>query len=206
MPRGPWHMHYRNAIYFKASIQNSTVSKFGFTISKSKIGMLRCKWGLGLMAQKEKQLLKRHAFCLSLSQCLSTLKLLVKYHQGKTGTCAIHKTFLPVWHYEELLRKDDNLESVFVGGASLMFLFCDTSSLHAKAWQGVLSGMVRCRWGLGPMAQKKKQLVAEGKLDKHGRPNENTPKEYLRSLPDIPAKVSHFSSQQWHDNPSQGVR
>ena len=40
------------------------------------------------------------------------------------------------------------------------------------------------------MAQKKKQLVAEGKLDKHGRPNENTPKEYLRSLPDVsPAKV-----------------
>ena len=38
------------------------------------------------------------------------------------------------------------------------------------------------RWGLGPMAQKKKQLIAEGKLDKHGRPNENTPKEYLRSL------------------------
>lgn len=41
------------------------------------------------------------------------------------------------------------------------------------------------------MAQKKKQLVAEGKLDKHGRPNENTPKEYLRSLPDVAAaKVS----------------
>ena len=41
------------------------------------------------------------------------------------------------------------------------------------------------RWGLGPMAQKKKQLVAEGLLDKHGRPNEKTPKEYLRSLPDV---------------------
>eukprot|EP00887_Chlorella_sp_A99_P004023 scaffold11.g4023.t1 len=38
------------------------------------------------------------------------------------------------------------------------------------------------RWGLGPMAQKKKQLIAEGKLDKHGRPTEATPKEYLRSL------------------------
>ena len=37
------------------------------------------------------------------------------------------------------------------------------------------------------MAQKKKQLVAEGKLDKHGRANENTPKEYLRSLPDVAA-------------------
>jgi H/ACA ribonucleoprotein complex subunit 4 len=41
------------------------------------------------------------------------------------------------------------------------------------------------RWGLGPYAAKKKQLIAEGKLDKHGRPNENTPAEYLRALPDL---------------------
>jgi H/ACA ribonucleoprotein complex subunit 4 len=41
------------------------------------------------------------------------------------------------------------------------------------------------RWGLGPYAAKKKQLIAEGKLDKYGRPNENTPKEYLRALPDL---------------------
>ena len=40
------------------------------------------------------------------------------------------------------------------------------------------------RWGLGPMAQRKKQLIAEGKLDKHGRPNAETPPEYLRALPD----------------------
>ena len=41
------------------------------------------------------------------------------------------------------------------------------------------------------MAQKKKQLMAEGKLDKHGRPNENTPKEYLHPLPAVtPPKVS----------------
>lgn len=43
------------------------------------------------------------------------------------------------------------------------------------------------RWGLGPYAAKKKQLIAEGKLDKYGRPNENTPAEYLRALPDLQA-------------------
>jgi len=41
------------------------------------------------------------------------------------------------------------------------------------------------RWGLGPLAQKKKQLIADGKLDKHGRPTDATPKEYLRALPDL---------------------
>lgn len=35
------------------------------------------------------------------------------------------------------------------------------------------------RWGLGPRAVMKKQLIKEGKLTPHGRPNESTPAEYL---------------------------
>jgi H/ACA ribonucleoprotein complex subunit 4 len=35
------------------------------------------------------------------------------------------------------------------------------------------------RWGLGPMATRKKGLIKEGKLDKHGKPNDKTPKEFL---------------------------
>ena len=38
------------------------------------------------------------------------------------------------------------------------------------------------RWGLGPMAQKKKSLIKDGKLGKHGKPNEKTPKEYSEEL------------------------
>jgi H/ACA ribonucleoprotein complex subunit 4 len=41
------------------------------------------------------------------------------------------------------------------------------------------------KWGLGPTAQAKKRLISEGKLDKHGKPNEQTPVEYLRAMPDI---------------------
>merc|ERR1711991_210227 len=40
------------------------------------------------------------------------------------------------------------------------------------------------RWGLGPTAQAKKKLIAEGKLDKFGKPNDKTPAEYLRAVPD----------------------
>jgi H/ACA ribonucleoprotein complex subunit 4 len=35
------------------------------------------------------------------------------------------------------------------------------------------------RWGLGPMATRKKGLIKEGKLDKHGKPNDKTPKDFL---------------------------
>jgi len=36
------------------------------------------------------------------------------------------------------------------------------------------------RWGLGPRAQEKKKLIADGKLDKHGKPNEKTPSAWVK--------------------------
>jgi hypothetical protein len=41
------------------------------------------------------------------------------------------------------------------------------------------------RWGLGPIAQKKKALVKEGKLDKYGRANDKTPADAF-----LPAEAS----------------
>ncbi|PKU59353.1 H/ACA ribonucleoprotein complex subunit 4 [Dendrobium catenatum] len=38
------------------------------------------------------------------------------------------------------------------------------------------------KWGLGPRASMKKKLIAEGLLDKHGKPNEKTPAEWLRNV------------------------
>ncbi|XP_021749223.1 H/ACA ribonucleoprotein complex subunit 4-like [Chenopodium quinoa] len=38
------------------------------------------------------------------------------------------------------------------------------------------------KWGLGPRASMKKKLIAEGKLDKHGKPNEQTPAEWARNV------------------------
>ena len=38
------------------------------------------------------------------------------------------------------------------------------------------------KWGLGPMANVKKGLKKVGKLDKHGKPNDNTPAEWLKII------------------------
>jgi H/ACA ribonucleoprotein complex subunit 4 len=38
------------------------------------------------------------------------------------------------------------------------------------------------KWGLGPRASMKKNLISEGKLSKHGKPNENTPAEWARNV------------------------
>ena len=58
---------------------------------------------------------------------------------------------------------------------------------------GVVAKVKRCimerdtyprRWGLGPVAQKKKQMKADGKLDKFGRANENTPETWKQEYKD----------------------
>merc|ERR1712238_579920 len=63
-----------------------------------------------------------------------------------------------------------------------------TTSVMATCDHGVVAKIKRVimerdtyprRWGLGPMAQRKKGLIKEGKLDKHGKPNPSTPKDYL---------------------------
>lgn len=41
------------------------------------------------------------------------------------------------------------------------------------------------RWGLGPMAQKKKSMIAQGLLDKHGKPNSSTPSDFLQAYKDV---------------------
>lgn len=40
------------------------------------------------------------------------------------------------------------------------------------------------KWGLGPFATKAKEMVKAGTLSKHGRPNEKTPKEFLKMYED----------------------
>ena len=40
------------------------------------------------------------------------------------------------------------------------------------------------KWSLGPHAVAKKQLIAEGKLTKHGKPNEKTPKDWSATYAD----------------------
>lgn len=42
------------------------------------------------------------------------------------------------------------------------------------------------RWGLGPIAQRKKGLIKEGKLDKYGRKNDKTPADYLSLQGSVP--------------------
>jgi H/ACA ribonucleoprotein complex subunit 4 len=63
---------------------------------------------------------------------------------------------------------------------------------------GVVAKVKRCimerdlyprRWGLGPTAVEKKKLKSDGKLDKYGRANENTPATWQKSYTDFNAPL-----------------
>jgi H/ACA ribonucleoprotein complex subunit 4 len=131
---------------------------------------------------------------MPLERLLTNYKRVVVKDSAINAICYGAKLMIPgLLRYEGGIEVDEEVvlmttkgEAIAVGIAQM------TSSVMATCDHGIVAKIKRVvmerdtyprRWGLGPMAQKKKQLVAEGKLDKFGRPNESTPKEYLRSLP-----------------------
>lgn len=65
-----------------------------------------------------------------------------------------------------------------------------TSSTIAACDHGIVAKLKRVimerdsyprKWGLGPKALAKRRMITEGKLDKYGKPNENTPAEWLQN-------------------------
>ncbi|EME29561.1 Centromere/microtubule-binding protein cbf5 [Galdieria sulphuraria] len=98
---------------------------------------------------------------------------------------------------EEIVIMTTKGEAIALGIAEM------TSAVMATVDHGVIARIKRVimerdtyprRWGLGPVASKKKQLIAAGQLDKHGKPNENTPKNWFQIQPDF-ASLNRITEQ-----------
>ncbi|XP_042511843.1 H/ACA ribonucleoprotein complex subunit 4-like [Macadamia integrifolia] len=86
---------------------------------------------------------------------------------------------------EEVVLMTTKGEAIALGIAEM------TTAVMATCDHGVVAKIKRVvmdrdtyprKWGLGPRASMKKKLIAAGQLDKHGKPNENTPAEWLRNV------------------------
>ncbi|XP_055804264.1 H/ACA ribonucleoprotein complex subunit 4 [Solanum dulcamara] len=86
---------------------------------------------------------------------------------------------------EEVVLMTTKGEAIALGIAEM------TTAVMATCDHGVVAKIKRVvmdrdtyprKWGLGPRASMKKKLVAEGKLDKHGKPNDKTPAEWTRNV------------------------
>jgi len=124
---------------------------------------------------------------------LVNMKRLVVKDSAVNAICYGAKLMLP-----GLLRFADNIEvgdevvmMTTKGEAIATGIAQMTTAVIATCDHGVVAKIKRVimerdtyprRWGLGPVATKKKELIKEGKLDKHGKPNAQTPQEFLRQL------------------------
>lgn len=106
--------------------------------------------------------------------------------------CYGAQVMLPgVLRYEDGIEMNDEIVIVTTKGEAIaLAIALMTTATMASCDHGVCAKLKRVimerdtyprKWGLGPKASKKKELIAAGKLDKYGKPNENTPKEWLNS-------------------------
>jgi len=140
-----------------------------------------------------------------LENLLTTYKRIVVKDSAVNAICYGAMLMIP-----GLLRFADGIEvnEVVVlistkGEAIALGIAQMTTAVMATCDHGVVSKIKRVvmerdtyprRWGLGPMAQKKKSMITKGELDKHGRPNGNTPSEFTKSYKDLSAKKAEPAS------------
>lgn len=124
---------------------------------------------------------------------LTSFKRIVLKDSAINAVCYGAKMMIPgLLRFAEGIESGDEVvmittkgEAVAVGIAQM------TTAIMATVDHGVVAKIKRVimerdtyprRWGLGPVAQRKKELIKEGKLDKYGRKNDKTPAEYLQFL------------------------
>ena len=138
---------------------------------------------------------------MPLERLLTNYKRLVVKDSAINAVCYGAKLMIPgLLRYESGVEVDDEVVLMSTKGEAVAVAVAQmNSATMATVDHGCVAKIKRVvmerdtyprRWGLGPYAARKKQLIAEGKLDKHGRPNENTPAEYLRALPDVAAAAA----------------
>lgn len=149
-----------------------------------------------------------------LRRCIKPLEALLTSHKrlvvkdsAVNAICYGAKLMIPgLLRYESGIEM--NAEIVIMttkGEAIALGIALMTTAVMAACDHGVVAKIKRVimerdtyprKWGLGPKALQKKQLIASGKLDKYGKPNESTPKEWMQSHPDISVDKTPLKDEQ----------
>jgi len=135
-----------------------------------------------------------------LEALLTKHKRIIMKDSAVNAICYGAKILLPgVLRYEDGLEIGEEIvvcttkgEAICIGIAQM------TTSTMASCDHGVVAKIKRVvmerdlypkKWGLGPKASIKKEMIKAGQLDKYGKPNENTPKNWTSSYVDFNMKT-----------------
>lgn len=129
---------------------------------------------------------------MPLEVLLTNYKRIVVKDSAVNAICYGAKLMIPgLLRFADGIEINDNVVLMTTKGEAIAVAIAQmTTSVMATVDHGVVAKIKRVimerdvyprRWGLGPMAQRKKNMIKEGKLDKHGKPNANTPPDFLVS-------------------------
>nr|CAD7256217.1 unnamed protein product [Timema shepardi] len=118
------------------------------------------------------------------------------------AVCYGAKIMLPgVLRYENGIELNEEIVIMTTKGEAIALgIALMTTATIASCDHGIVAKLKRVimerdtyprKWGLGPKASMKKTMIKEGLLDKYGKPNEKTPKDWLNSYVDHSVKEEH---------------
>ncbi|KAL4312442.1 hypothetical protein GQ457_01G013550 [Hibiscus cannabinus] len=130
---------------------------------------------------------------MPLEVLLTSYKRLVVKDSAVNAICYGAKLMIPgLLRFENDIEVGEEVVLMTTKGEAIALGIAEmTTAVMATCDHGVVAKIKRVvmdrdtyprKWGLGPTSSMKKKLIAEGKLDKHGKPNDNTPKEWLRNV------------------------
>lgn len=130
---------------------------------------------------------------MPLEVLLTSYKRLVVKDSAVNAICYGAKLMIPgLLRFENDIEVGEEVVLITTKGEAIALGIAEmTTSVMATCDHGVVAKIKRVvmdrdtyprKWGLGPNASMKKKLIAEGKLDKSGKPIENTPSEWARNV------------------------
>ena len=130
---------------------------------------------------------------MPLEVVLTSYKRLVVKDSAVNAICYGAKLMIPgLLRFENEIENGEEVVLMTTKGEAIALGIAEmTTAVMATCDHGVVARIKRVvmdrdtyprKWGLGPRAAMKKRLITEGKLNKHGKPNENTPSEWLRNV------------------------
>ncbi|QDS70129.1 centromere/microtubule-binding protein cbf5 [Venturia effusa] len=133
-----------------------------------------------------------------LESLLTTYKRIVVKDSSVNAITYGAKVMIPgLLRYEAGIEVGEEVVIMTTKGEAVALAYAQMSTVElASCDHGVVAKIKRVimerdlypkRWGLGPVAQEKKKLKADGKLDKYGRTNEKTPAKWNENYKDLAA-------------------
>ncbi|KAJ2081365.1 centromere/microtubule-binding protein cbf5 [Coemansia sp. RSA 988] len=126
---------------------------------------------------------------------LTGYKRVVVKDSSINAICYGAKLMVPgLLRFEDGIEVDEEVVLMTTKGEAVAIAIAQmTTAIMATCDHGVVAKIKRVimerdtyprKWGLGPVAQMKKKMIKDGKLDKFGRKNEETPKDWQKAYVD----------------------